>query len=402
MAVKNETATPSIPPGSAAVSTETACAVVGNPDRSLDSLLPAHLAEAISALDTFLNVMLTREKMFVLNLDDCLEEELRREFVTRCPAMPIELSEGRGPLEVGSDDESDEIYDFMATAVEEIMVERGFRQFMNVFGAELPREGLIDKDKPCRFDPNTETIRVQELCDYVAEWAELLPRAMINGIPFFANQKESPHCFAAALTQVLIPGDEDVPSRLSIEQLKKVWYQEADEINKEVERDLFTIEMPLFLMAVLRECKEPQDLWSVASQMRESRESRNFREWAVSLDNAPDGEAYLTAKNQATKVAADFRRVLGKGVEEAGIEVSISLAGPAISKLIRFLPRSPWWRNRHLRFMKRLFRSALKGRKLEAEVQRVFGVRPRIARQAVQLLDGFGRHSDPVNRPSAG
>ena len=370
--------------GSAAVSANTAGWSVLRQNVGWGRYRAGQFAEVILSLDAVLYALLSRERVYLLvpRADSDLWSGWPSRHWIGDSMLPIELMYYERDYELPP-----EIEGF----TDVLLSDTGF---VNIASA-----AVVDN---WTFDPNDERISLmwkmagvfarQDPAQQIfvkqnaQQTVDSLYQSMELRLPFFASQKETPVCIADQLV------NQKLPSRRVIRKMGEIWRAKATEIN-DPEFRFFTIKMPFFLLAVLRECGNSADFWKVVVQMRDTKEVRNFREWTTKLDTEPDGTDVERALRNTQEMALDLARVSGRNAGSTMINLGFSITGPSAG--VSLNPASVAlnlpWRNRHLRFMKRLFRNALEIGALEKELVRLFGVQPETAREAVSLVDSIAR-----------
>ena len=247
--------------------------------------------------------------------------------------------------------------------------------------------------------PDSELSKLVRGGDFVKKLVETnalitvgdLWRARKLGLPFFASQLETPICIYDQLAlSHSSSGMVKSVSQTGVNLVKEIWYAKAYEANKLKGFGFFTLRMPLFLLTVLRECKFPEDIWTIASQMREVREVRALRDCFTDMDSETNLAKFIGRFSDMERLANDLVRIEKKQESQTtiqlGIPPSVTLPVPSPGRLWDSVRRP----GRQLRFLKRLFRNAIEVGRLEDELVRVFNVGIEQARKTTELIDATG------------
>jgi hypothetical protein len=219
--------------------------------------------------------------------------------------------------------------------------------------------------------------------------------AMALGVTLSASQVEAPVCVLDQLNRAKqFPQIPQPTSSTSIELVRQTWRGVAGQANEHRRYHFYTVNMPLFLLAVLRECADNRldAIIPVALQMRNHNDVKTFREWCKYLDSETDPRRFLQSIDELQGLATNLSS-LTKHNEHSTLTIgtAFTLTGPApqvsanlpVNRILESLP----WRNRHYRFIKNLFNRAADTGALEREIARVFGVGLETAREAIVLID---------------
>ena len=211
-------------------------------------------------------------------------------------------------------------------------------------------------------------------------------KAAVLGIPFLANQFEGPLVIAQhiAAEQQCNPVHADVTERI-LASWREIWADGAKAGNAIKGHRFFTVEMPFFLVFVLRECQTIGEFPKVLSEIRDSKEAKAFRAWTTHMNEEVDLPRFLSAYREADTLA---QRLLKQGRGSAldttlqvGLSPSLTLPVEAIKDKIE------GFRKPHLRFIRRLLSAAAQSGRAGSCVSRVFGVSERMATEAISMLD---------------
>lgn len=359
-----------IPSGAVAISNMTAM--------NVDNLFwedegVGELAQGLISLDVFLNAILLSEKVYAItNIRIGVEDA---PLIRNHPNLPVEVI----PPPVVED------------------VSYPWEQITNVLLSDEGFKSIVTRSNQERIDnlkefPAYRSFNLDEEVKLDARIAAGdLWRSMQLGIPFFANQLEAPICIYDQLVQLgKIPMFRRSTAQAAVKMVEQVWHTRANEANKLKGFHFFTIRMPFFLLSILRECKNPEDIWTVAAQMREERAIKAFRAWAAQVDQDTNIDRFSKEIVEIQDLAIQMKGAITKDISQTTIELGLS---PTISlplSSIKTLWSGMWRSDRHLRFLKRLFRNAVEVGKLENELCRVFKLQGDQAREVVVMLDSIG------------
>lgn len=382
-----------IPPGTAYLSSLNQLDDLTRTPEEAWSMMPAgQLANLIIGLDALVYALLTRERIYTSG-----NPKWKSQLWPLHPDIPIEFKIPNPNLRnvdimlaVEKQMEDTRFARLMyasVDAMEEIIKSDELWPLLN-----LP-EGKMDalrSMKMLRFNRKsmTEFLMVGSALEIIY--------SMDLGIPFIGTQVEAPMCIYDQLERSKEQSTLPMPtSQLTVDVLKQIWYSSATEANKLRRYNFYTVEMPFFLLAVLRESKRPSDIMNIVLQMRRSKEARGFREWTLNLDIESNPIKFIRQIDEVKGLLSKMAYMTDTKSESATLTVGVSLSGPSmsLSKPVPardILDKLPW-RNRHLRFIKRLFRNAMEVGQFEDEIIRVFCVPSDVTKKALHLIDSTAR-----------
>lgn len=371
------------PPGSAMLSANTTEYIYHSwhHPHSWESQHPGTIAMQVLALDAFIQGLLTSESIYLLT-PTSPDNYWGLESWYGDLELPITLTEVDQSL-----DEYDHLHDDLNKGM---LSDPGFKALFD----SLPSPGVY-------FTHEFEGVPLPDdwMRKYVARNSILsLIHSSKLRVPFYASQMEAPVCILDQLeTQKQAFGVRHPVPGLTMEILRQAWYRTASEANRLRRFNLYTVEMPFFLLSVLRQCADSRRdaIFRIVRQMRISDDVSNFRKWATDVDSERDPRKFIRAIRDLEDVASKLTGLTRDTTGSAKLTVGVSLAGPKaeLSKeglLESMLDKLPW-QNRHLRFIKQLFNDVAEAGPLEHELTRVLDVEPEVAREAVGLINSMGR-----------
>lgn len=340
-------------PGSVAISYSTAMSVnlLGRIDYT-----PAELAIDLIALDTFLQGIVTFERVYAISP---VFPGVNSPLIPGHPEIPVETVFPPGnPPEMHS----------MEAFKQALLADPAFAKLMKL------EYGTFN---------NSNTFRSED--EYVEATATItagdLWRARGLELPFLASQLESGLCLEDQLgtPSARLPGVQGS----ALELIHSAWAALAGDANRLKNQPFFSTRMPLLLLTVLRECQTIDDVWRVAMQLRTTKEARAFREWAVVVERETDVRVVAGHMREVTSLVDDLFRVSGSRSFDVsfgiGFPPSISLSGAPVR--FRFKRERP-----HLRFLRRLAGDALAASRIEPHVVRVLEASKNVAANSIALL----------------
>jgi hypothetical protein len=155
--------------------------------------------------------------------------------------------------------------------------------------------------------------------------------------------------------------------------------------------DIYDLQIPAILSAVLRESRMPNEMISVAAQMHQ--EAKGFRDWCREMDENPNPRDY---SDRLLAVQEELKRLAGAlGSKETerlhvsaplGPGFSVSLPMPTFGKLLNRLNVDIGPSRKVRRFLLPLLTASQQVRNMKDELQRVFGVPATLATEAGDWL----------------
>jgi hypothetical protein len=155
----------------------------------------------------------------------------------------------------------------------------------------------------------------------------------------------------------------------SRETVAKEYFERIMELN------LVELQFPCILSAVLRESESPADIIRVAMQIRDSKETRAFRNWSQKMTTTmQDGDLSKLGElvKELNDVVSDTNKSLGLTTND-GISVKLGW-GPVSVGSSFSLPRilnKPIYLRRHLWFLHNMYRGMLTMARISDHVKRV-------------------------------
>ena len=207
-------------------------------------------------------------------------------------------------------------------------------------------------------------------------------RSMDLGTVFLANRFESSICLLEQMHS--LQADMRLCTAETIAGLiQQTWDATQGETHVLKGLKFFSVSMPLFIVNVLRESSDIDDIWTVAMQMRETREARAFCEWIKNIQQEDKPGNVASKSSKAHKLSYDLFRICGSNLRSVRMGV-----GFPYSRSVTSSPRSGQLKHEkiHIRFMRRLVGSALKEARVETELTRLFRVPKKVANESIALL----------------
>ncbi|MFC1574125.1 hypothetical protein ACFL30_02985 [Candidatus Latescibacterota bacterium] len=207
-------------------------------------------------------------------------------------------------------------------------------------------------------------------------------RSMDLGTAFLANCFESSICLLEQMHS--LQADMRLCTADTIAGLiQQTWDTTKGEAHVLKGLKFFSVSMPLFIVNVLRESSNRDDIWTVAMQMRETKEARAFCEWIKSIQQEDKPGNVASKSSEAHKLSYDLFRVCGSNQWDIRMGV-----GFPYSRSVTSSPRSGQLKREkiHIRFLRRFVGSAMKEARVETELTRLFRVPRNVADESIALL----------------
>lgn len=156
-------------------------------------------------------------------------------------------------------------------------------------------------------------------------------------------------------------------------------------------QDIYDLQVPAILSAVLRKSKTPNQMIVIASQMHE--DARGFRDWCHDMDENPDPRKY----NERVRSVRDELRRLGGAIGSKETErlhvsaplgpgFSVPVPTPTFGKLLDKWNVDIGSSRKVRRFLLSLLTASRQVRSMQDELCRVFSVSPQLASEAADWL----------------
>lgn len=166
-------------------------------------------------------------------------------------------------------------------------------------------------------------------------------------------------------------------SRLKlIEFIDKESKEIIENINNTIGFHAFEIELPPISSFVFNEAKSIEDIILIATEIRESTEARDMRNWFNQIDsyiNAGNVLEYQKSFNQIKDLLIDFQRLFKTEKTEGG-QIQIGLS-PSITLPFDFKKLRKIKKPVHLVFLKKITNHLFQARNYSTNVQRLFDLK---------------------------
>lgn len=220
----------------------------------------------------------------------------------------------------------------------------------------------------------------------VIESVEDISTATQLDIPLLSDPITTSVCLSSHLSSEKL--SKKVASEFMAESLEDLWRELAEAGNELKGEGFFSADAPLFLLAVLKECRRWSEIPSVSMKMRDEEDIRELRQWLRQVDEEKNLSQVLLHRREVLTFMDHLRsRYHGSTRGEFAKRLSIGIFPPGISisgeQGVEMLSSA---RKRHLRFLNRVIQTVSSGTAFEEELHRLLLLSTGRSRRIATLL----------------
>lgn len=313
-------------------------------DDSLDSVMTLH------SLDTTIGALLLGEE--VISLSNIRIGSENRSLIEEHPEIPATVIP---PKKLNKD-----IFKIQLEIAKEL---KNQAEFISFYKKLILEDDLLNDE----YIDNTALIASGDML-----------RSIDQNAAFFANQIESPVCL---LHQFRVENQLKTTPNFIKETLKRAWNENIRNVNQLSGTPYFTANIPFFLNTILRECKKPEDIWSVVMEYRNKSSVKRFREWLNDIDREDDFKYLLKELNNLNFITQDIFETKSS-FDSFALGLPLSVGLPPISEIKGLIIKN----KRHFRFYRRLLKDAVENAQFEKELKRVFKLKDKTSSKLISKI----------------
>jgi hypothetical protein len=191
--------------------------------------------------------------------------------------------------------------------------------------------------------------------------------AKAEGIPYHPHGGRSPIVMSDGLWAAGIAQDY---ARVPVDFVQRLRREIAGDVNSVANCDLFDLDIPPVLAAVLREAKRPEDCLPIAIQMRKTPAATSYRRCLQTISSSESGLEVLKLKSELEELRQNLRKqlLLERQTVSVGLwKFSFPVKVPGWMFKSFYLPGK-----RHMQFVRDLAMAVVNLRSLETQMIEVF------------------------------